>query len=160
MKLISRNIIVAFLILMLLAGAYSFLQGTFNVREEISLSDLVKKINAGEIKKVDVNGDELSVSLNDGSVLFSKKNPMGALFWISALLPFVLPFLLIVLFFWLAARQVQRANVQAFTFGQSRARIIQPDSKKERVTFREVAGAKEAKEELLEIVEFLKNPKK
>ena len=62
MKLISRNIIVAFLILMLLAGAYSFLQGTFNVREEISLSDLVKKINAGEIKKVDVNGDELSVS--------------------------------------------------------------------------------------------------
>ena len=188
MKLISRNIIVAFLILMLLAGAYSFLQGTFNVREEISLSDLVKKINAGEIKKVDVNGDELSVSLNDGSVLFSKKepensltqtfsnygvskealdkvaieikNPSGALFWISALLPFVLPFLLIVLFFWLAARQVQRANVQAFTFGQSRARIIQPDSKKERVTFREVAGAKEAKEELLEIVEFLKNPKK
>ncbi|HBB49333.1 TPA: cell division protein FtsH [Candidatus Nomurabacteria bacterium] len=188
MKLISRNIIVAFLILMLLAGAYSFLQGTFNVREEISLSDLVKKINAGEVKKVDVNGDELSVSLNDGSVLFSKKepensltqtfsnygvskealdkvaieikNPSGALFWISALLPFVLPFLLIVLFFWLAARQVQRANVQAFTFGQSRARIIQPDSKKERVTFREVAGAKEAKEELLEIVEFLKNPKK
>jgi cell division protease FtsH len=79
---------------------------------------------------------------------------------VGAILPFLLPFLLIVLFFWLAARQVQRANIQAFTFGQSRARIIQPDSKKERVTFRDVAGVKEAKEELQEIVEFLRSPKK
>ncbi|MBI4138686.1 ATP-dependent zinc metalloprotease FtsH, partial [Candidatus Uhrbacteria bacterium] len=84
----------------------------------------------------------------------------GALFWLSAVLPFALPFLLVVLFFWLAARQVQRANVLAFTFGQSRARVIQPDSKKEKVTFRDVAGVKEAKEELQEIVEFLLNPKK
>ncbi len=154
----------------------------------LALTDLVKKINAGEVTMISVNGDELTVSLKNGENLLTKKetessltqtlanygvskdaladvvievqNPSGLLFWVSAILPFLLPFILIGIFFWLAARQVQRANVQAFTFGQSRARVIQPDSKKEKITFKEVAGAKEAKEELQEIVEFLRNPKK
>jgi cell division protease FtsH len=50
--------------------------------------------------------------------------------------------------------------MQAFTFGQSKARITDPNDKNNRVTFKDVAGAKEAKEELKEIVDFLKNPKK
>jgi len=188
MKLLSKNVIVGFLILMLLAGAYSLLQEGFKSRPALSLSDLVGKINAGEVAKISIAGDDLEVVLKDSSVFAAKKeaessltqtlanygvskealdkvtlevkSPSGAAFWLSALLPFLLPFLLIVLFFWLAARQVQRANVQAFTFGQSRARVVQPDSKKERLTFRDVAGAKEAKEELVEIVDFLKSPKK
>ena len=157
-------------------------------RQEFSLSELVKKINAGGVRLISVNGDELEVTLTDGAVFMVKKetessltetlsnygvssqaldqvtvevkSPSGVLFWLSAILPFLLPFLLIVLFFWLAARQVQRANIQAFTFGQSRARVVQPDAKKERVTFRDVAGVREAKEELQEIVEFLRSPKK
>ena len=188
MKLLSKNVIVGFLILMLLAGAYSLLQEGFKSRPSLTLSDLVGKINAGEVAKISIAGDDLEVVLKDSSVFAAKKeaessltqtlanygvskealdkvtlevnSPSGAAFWLSALLPFLLPFLLIVLFFWLAARQVQRANVQAFTFGQSRARVVQPDSKKERLTFRDVAGAKEAKEELVEIVDFLKSPKK
>ncbi len=52
------------------------------------------------------------------------------------------------------------AGVQALTFGQSKARMIDPNDKSQRVTFKDVAGAKEAKEELVEIVDFLKNPKK
>ena len=50
--------------------------------------------------------------------------------------------------------------MQAFSFGQSRARLTTPDDKKQKVTFKDVAGAKEAKEELSEIVDFLRNPKK
>ena len=50
--------------------------------------------------------------------------------------------------------------MQAFTFGKSMARLVSPEDEKERVTFANVAGAKEAKAELLEIVDFLKNPKK
>ena len=50
--------------------------------------------------------------------------------------------------------------MQAMSFGQSKARIILPSDKKQRVTFADVAGAKEAKEELSEVVDFLKNPKK
>ena len=58
------------------------------------------------------------------------------------------------------SRQVKGAGMQAFNFGQSRARITDPKDTKQRITFEDVAGAKEAKEELREIVDFLKNPKK
>src|SRR3972149_2476991 len=188
MKLLSRNLIIGFLILMLLAGAYSVFLESFKAVSSLSLSDLVKKINAGEVKSISVNGDELEVNLSDNSIFIAKKepessllqtlsnygvskealdkvainiaSPSGLVFWLSAILPFLLPFLLIILFFWLAARQVQKSNVQAFTFGQSRARVVQPDSKKERVTFKDVAGVKEAKDELQEIVEFLRSPRK
>ena len=50
--------------------------------------------------------------------------------------------------------------MQAFSFGQSKARIVDPADSSQRVTFKDVAGAREAKEELLEIVDFLKSPKK
>lgn len=74
--------------------------------------------------------------------------------------PFLIPIIFILLFFWLISRQMKGAGMQAFTFGQSKARIIDPNDKNQRVTFKDVAGVKEAKEELVEIVDFLKNPKK
>jgi len=174
--------------LLSLAFLYSALSGSIKEVQQISLSELVTKINADQVAKIVVSDSDLEATLRDGTVLGSKKeneaalsetlknygvsdeklgkviidvqNPSGLVYWLGILLPFLLPFLLIVAFFWLTARQVQRANIQAFTFGQSRARIIYPDNKKERVMFRDVAGAKEAKEELLEIVDFLKSPKK
>jgi len=188
MRLISKNIIIAFLILMLLAGGYSILQESFEEKPELTLSKLVGKINAGEVATIVIQGDDLEIALKNGenfdakkeaeaslsetlsnygvtrealaSVSIEVKNPSGFLFWLTAILPFLLPFLIILGFFWFAARQVQRSNTQAFTFGQSRAKVIQPDSGKEKVTFRDVAGVKEAKEELQEIVEFLQKPKK
>ena len=57
-------------------------------------------------------------------------------------------------------RQAQRGNSQALSFGLSKARVTDPKDKNKRTTFADVAGAKEAKEELGEIVEFLKHPKK
>lgn len=176
------------MILMMLAFLYTSFAGMFREVREISLSELVAKINAGEVAKIVVRDSDLDVTLKDDSELRSKKeneaalsetfknygvseeklrqvsidvqNPSGLLYWLGVLLPFILPFLLIVAFFWMTARQVQRANIQAFTFGQSRARIIQPNNLKERVLFKDVAGAKEAKEELVEIVDFLRSPKK
>jgi cell division protease FtsH len=72
----------------------------------------------------------------------------------------LLPILFIVFFFWYLSRQVKGAGMQAFTFGQSKARITDPNDKNNRVTFKDVAGCKEAKDELKEIVDFLKSPKK
>jgi len=72
----------------------------------------------------------------------------------------LLPILFIVFFFWYLSRQVKGAGMQAFTFGQSKARITDPNDKNNKVTFKDVAGCKEAKEELKEIVDFLKSPKK
>ena len=188
MKLISNNLIKALFLFFILAFLYTFFSGSFKKIEEISLSNLVERINNGAVSKIVVEDSNLAITLKNSTELKSKKeseaalsetlknygvsdealrsvsievkNPSGILYWFGALLPFLLPFLLIVAFFWLTARQVQRGNAQAFTFGQSRARIIDPNNKKEKTTFKDVAGVKEAKEELLEIVDFLKNPKK
>jgi len=187
MQLLSKNILGALLIMMFLAFLYTYFVGSFKEIQEISLTDLVSKINTGEISKITVKDSDLEIALKNGTELKSKKeneaalsetlknygvseeklrdvslevqNPSGALYWLGALLPFLLPFLLIVAFFWLTARQVQRANIQAFTFGQSRARVLYPNAK-DKILFKDVAGAKEAKEELVEIVDFLKAPKK
>ncbi len=81
-------------------------------------------------------------------------------YWFLNLAPFLIPFILIGIFAWFLMRQMKGAGVQALSFGQSKARVILPTDKKQRVTFADVAGAKEAKEELAEVVDFLKNPKK
>ncbi len=81
-------------------------------------------------------------------------------FWFLNLAPFLIPLLLIGVFIWMLTKQVKGAGMQAMSFGQSKARVILPTDKKQRVTFADVAGAKEAKEELAEVVDFLKNPKK
>jgi len=93
-------------------------------------------------------------------VKISIKDNTGLGYWIINLLPFLAPIILLVFFVWFLTRQMRGAGMQAFTFGQSKARMIDPADKSQQVTFKDVAGAKEAKEELMEIVDFLKNPKK
>ena len=144
MKMLSKNIVGIILILLSLAFLYSALSGSIKEVQQISLSELVTKINADQVAKIVVSDSDLEATLRDGTVLGSKKeneaalsetlknygvsdeklgkviidvqNPSGLVYWLGILLPFLLPFLLIVAFFWLTARQVQRANIQAFTF--------------------------------------------
>ncbi len=83
----------------------------------------------------------------------------GASKWAAILLPFMFPLLLLGFLFWYMGRQMQGANNKAMMFGQTSARVFKQDDK-EKTTFKDVAGSLEAKEELEEIVEFLKTPKK
>ncbi len=184
----SRQILGTLLILMLLVSLYAFWSEEAGKVPEVSLSQLAGEIKSGAIKTVTVRGDRLEIDYQDGTSGQSQKevetalsetlanygvtaehlkavtlkieNPGGLGFWLLNLLPFALPILLILFFVWMISRQVRGASMQAFSFGQSKARIIDPNNQQQKITFKDVAGVKEAKEELLEIVDFLKNPKK
>ena len=185
---ISRNIGMALLIFMLITAAYIFIAGDSNTSQSMSLSVLAKDVNAGQVKSINVNGDNLAITLTDNTTFTAKKelegslsdtlknygvtpeklattditiaSDTGASYWIFNILPIVLPVILIAFFFWFLTRQAKGSGMQAFTFGQSKARLTDPNDTNNKVTFKDVAGAKEAKEELKEIVDFLKNPKK
>lgn len=154
--------------------------------KEVTLSDLANKISAGEVLSIVVNGNDLDISLKDGEKLTSKKEDRvgitetlknyniapekmsavsleireqsGLSFWLSIIIPTVLPLLIIGVMFWLFTRQAKGGINQAFTFG--RANLKPFAGFRDKITFADVAGLKEAKEELREIVDFLKNPKK
>ncbi len=176
------------LIFIILSGVYSWLAGKNTQTFDIPVSQLTSDIKAGTVTEVDVKGDALDVIYKDGTKKTSKKeegvalsqtlfnygvtpaeltvvkvqinSDTGFIYWVINLLPIFGPLLFIVMFVWYMTRQVKGAGMQAFTFGQSKARMIDPNDSSQKVTFKDVAGAKEAKEELSEIVDFLKNPKK
>ena len=86
--------------------------------------------------------------------------PSGALYWLGQILPFLFPVIIILLIIWFFSRQMKGSNMKALSFGNSQARMIDPNNKDKRVTFADVAGNEVAKQELVEMVEFLKNPKR
>ena len=178
---------VAVVVLVALA-LYSLFTGTGAQPATVSISSLAADVIAGKVTTITVQGDKLAATYTDKSQKSAKKeagtalsdtlknygvtpeelskvsievqNEGGVQYWFLNLAPIILPLLLIAVFVWYLSRQVRGAGMQAFTFGQSKARMIDPKDKNSRVTFADVAGAKEAKEELTEIVDFLKNPKK
>uniref|UniRef100_A0A7C4R4G4 ATP-dependent zinc metalloprotease FtsH n=1 Tax=candidate division CPR3 bacterium TaxID=2268181 RepID=A0A7C4R4G4_UNCC3 len=114
-----------------------------------------------EGKEKEIAFKESGVSLTEYGITPDKvkievKDIEGNSLWISALSLF-LPFLLIGAFFWFMLRSAQGANQQAMSFGKSKARLNLNNSK---ITFKDVAGSEEAKKDLIEVVDFLKNPKK
>jgi len=155
---------------------------------EIPLSDAVSKVQAGEIQSIVVEGDtvlhlkdkndkvytahkEANIStlalLRDYGVSTDRLNP--SVLKISSVEPAnfgniigvlfqILPIGLLIFFFIFMMRQAQGSNNQAMSFGKSRARMF--TSNRPTVTFSDVAGAEESKQELAEVVEFLKYPEK
>ena len=184
----ARQAILTVFIFFVITSLYSYINGSGEKPAEIPLSVLAQDVVAEKVQKIEVKGDELIITYKDETQKISKKeegapltttlanydvtkealagvevsiiSDRGAGFWILSLTPIILPIIFVIFFVWFLSRQVKGAGMQAFTFGQSKARMIHPDDKVSRITFKDVAGAKEAKEELSEIVDFLKNPKK
>ncbi len=177
------------IVFIVLSSAYSIISGLTSKKPiEIPISELSTDIKSGLVKTIVVKGDALDLEYKNGDKKISKKeegeallqtlvnygvtkqeltpieidikNETGLGYWLLNLSPILFPILFIAVFIWFITRQMKGAGMQAMTFGQSKARMIDPNDKSQRVTFKDVAGAKEAKEELAEIVDFLRNPKK
>lgn len=179
MKKISQNFIYFILIILLIAGLYAFLMPQEEEIKQVDLSTVISQVEEENVEKIIEEGNTLTVILKEGEQVVAKmdpdeslvadygidpkevaieyKEPVDNSFWGDLALTLI-PFALIIGFFFFIMKQAQGGANQAMSFGKSKARLFGPDKKT--ATFKDVAGAKEAKEELLEIVDFLKSPKK
>ncbi|MFY9492900.1 MAG: ATP-dependent zinc metalloprotease FtsH [Minisyncoccia bacterium] len=186
MKDVLKNILFALVIFIVLVSLFSGAADVFKKEKVISLSELALQVKENQVKKALISGDKVTLTLADNSAAVVYKEPAGSFldslknlgvpeknisaldiqvktesglgYFLINILPVILPFLLILLFFWFMFRQAKAGQTQAFSFGASQAKIFDPT--KEKITFKDVAGAQEAKEELKEVVEFLKSPGK
>ncbi len=187
MKIFFKNLIFILLIFLIISAIFSLFQKPFEKEKEMSLTELVQEINEEKIRKITVSGNNLLIIYQDDTKARSKKEidvalseslinyglnrnklagveieikePLGIGVWLT--LMFVLPLLFFILFFWFIFRQAKIGAAQAFDFTKVKARLFGPGGQlKEKVSFNEVGGLKEVKEELKEVVDFLKNPKK
>lgn len=161
---------------------------SINLESEQTLDQagFASRVSQGQVTEVVIRGNRMEVTLNDNSKVFvdkeaqtsvpellanygvdpekarsiktTVKEPSGIGYWggilLQSLIPLILVFALMMFFF----RQVQGQNNRAMNFGQSTAR--ETPKGQEKITFADVAGVREAKQELSEVVEFLKSPEK
>jgi cell division protease FtsH len=165
---------------------YNFQQNT-SVQESLSINQVAADIENGKVERLVESDNSLIVVYNDGSERKSHKDsnsslveqlkqlgvnteslqpdkikleikPPSAWLSVATVLGYILPFIILGAVFWFVFRQAQGSNNAALSFGKSRARMFTGDQPS--VTFQDVAGVEEAKEELKEVVEFLREPEK
>ncbi len=155
---------------------FNLFQANQSPRGEIVFSDFLKKVESGEVREVTLRGNSVTGRLSDGSSFRSfttdypdlvktlrdrgvkiEVKPPDTNPWYAILLQWV-PMLLFIGVWIFFMRQMQGGGAKALSFGKARARLI--SEKQNKITFQDVAGVDEAKEELREIIEFLKDPPK
>lgn len=187
-KKLLKNIIIFCIVAIFFLALFSIYNNPLSKPQEIPLSKVAEKINREEVSAINVSENNLEITLKNGDRLTSKKETEASLseslnnygvdreklqavpidvkenlgmgLLLGTILPTLITLIVIGFFFWMLMRQAQRGNNQAISFGNSRAKVDDPKNKKNRVVFKDIAGLKEAKVELEEVVEFLKFPKK
>ena len=184
-----RGFIAAIAIFVAMLMSYMFIFGQV-AKPEILYSDLVKDISAGKIERLEISdtkaqatyrekaedgkpkiivydipskellyaqtGDEMDKQIESGRLTVTYPEASSAYAWLSLLSPFII--IIVIAIFWSFMMKNAGGGAGAMNFGKIKTKAAVPENK--RVTFADVAGVEEEKEELTEIVEFLKNPKK
>ncbi len=182
----NRNLLVYIVLLVIIVAIVANNLTRSTPSNDLQITQLVKAIQANQVQKLQIGGDEITVKFkNDRRDGVLRKEPDSsiaeqlAVYGITAadlsrieisvvepvrydeiiqLAFYLLPVLMVGGFIWYIYRQAQSSNGQAFSFGKSKARIA--NAEQPTVTFADVAGVDESKQELAEIVEFLKEPEK
>ncbi|MEM9336404.1 MAG: ATP-dependent zinc metalloprotease FtsH [Patescibacteria group bacterium] len=185
-----NNMLTTIVILIAMTWIFSELANEEQPPEELSISEVVTQVKDGEVSEIIVRGTTLEIMYGDetrnkgeakketdaaisetltnlgvtseqlAAVKIDVQRETGFGYWLGQLAPFLFPLIFLGIIIWFFTRSVRGAGMQALNFGNSKARVIDPNDQSQKVTFKDVAGAKEAKQELEEIVDFLKNPKK
>jgi len=186
MNKIWRQLLLVALLFIFLSVLFSGLEKTLTSKKQISLSESIQMIKEKKVDKIIVHPDNLEIVAPDKQVFVANKESnvsLGELLknfgfsseeinaldievkeqsswsvWLGTLLPILIPIIFLVILFSYSFRRANQGAMQIFSFSRSNIKLFSSD--KDRITFKDVAGLKEAKEELQEIVEFLKNPKK
>ena len=187
-----KNIIIIFFAFLFVSGVFAFFNpDLLQKKQEVSLSDLAKQINQGNIKEIQISNDEIIAVDNSGKIMASRKEAgvslnealqnygaseesvkalnvkvgqtnSGIMDWLFPL-SLILPIVIFALFFWIMFKQAKGGIGQGMNFLKAPAKLFgdgKDEKKAEKVTFDDIAGVEEAKDEIKEVVDFLKNPKK
>ncbi len=179
----GSNLIYVLIIALFAAGLFMIFNPTDGEMEKVNLDQFIQQAEDGEVAEIEVLDNRINFTLIDDTKQYAFKEPDstvndllqdvpenirkdisievvptdGQRFWMDLLIT-LFPIVIIAGFIIFMMRQAQNSTNQAMSFGKSKARMVDKD--KPQATFKDVAGAQEAKEELIEVVDFLKNPSK
>jgi cell division protease FtsH len=177
-----KNILLYIFLLIFTIFLFSGFSSSFEPRKSVPLSQVISDVKVGKVQKLDVSDTKITVTEKNGKIVESTKESGASVYtlfkdagapldktqvnvqdtssiggWVN-LISTLLPVILMVAFFYFLFRQARGAQENIFSFGQSKARVFSKDTPK--ISFNDVAGVDEAKQELTEIVDFLKHPDK
>jgi cell division protease FtsH len=186
MNKLAKSFLIVFLLFLALSLIFSAIEKTSLETKKVSFSEAMQALREQEITKVVIHPSRINIFLQDDTVLITERevnvsfpetlqsfgfspeeisslnieiegDGASAIFF-TIILPILIPILLIGFLLFYSLRRANQGAMQIFSFSRSNIKLFSPS--KDRITFKDVAGLKESKEELKEVVEFLKTPKK